>query len=701
MTDWALQQVWLIPLIPLLCAAAIAMLKKEARRPAAALAVGGIGLSFLLSLLVLARTFGPAPAGPEHSGPAAAAAHEPGHHGPAPGAGHAGAEASPHGTAFRSVSLFAWFTSGRHDVYIGFLVDPIAATMLVVVSLVSLLVFIYSIGYMAEDWNFTRFYCFLSFFAAAMLGLVISNSLLMLFMCWELVGLASYLLIGFWFHKPSANAAAKKAFIVTRVGDIGLLLGLLLLYQQSGSLVFHQAGGSGPGIFDQAELFSRPVTFLGCSATLATLAVLLLFVGAAGKSAQFPLHVWLPDAMEGPTSVSALIHAATMVAAGVFLMGRMFPLLEASPAAQMVISHIGGFTALFAATIAVAQNDIKRVLAYSTISQLGYMMLGLGVGGFVAGMFHLTTHAFFKALLFLASGSVILGCHHEQDMLNMGGLRARMPVTFATYFVGTLALAGLFPFAGFFSKDEILLAASHFGARLPLVLAMAAAALTSFYMFRQIFLVFFGEQRDPHYHPRESPRTMTLPLVGLALLALGAGWVGTPWRNLFHHYVAPGMAAHPFRLDIAAGSTMLALLGIAAAYLLYGRRPLAAGQGDPLAARLGPVHSLLRNKYYIDELYQQTLVRLAAAGAAVAGFVDRHIIDAALHALGRASLFVASFDQWVDNFFINGGFDRLCDFVRGAGTGLSRAMNARSQHYLRFVVAGLLLLLLIYHRLVS
>jgi len=389
---------WLIPVLPMLAAGLCALLKREQKRLSATLTIGSMGLSLVLALSAFVT----------------ALAH------PA-----------------RQVVNFAWMQFGTQWVRLGWLLDPLAAVMLVMVTFVGLLIFIYSLGYMAHDDNFTRFFCFLSLFAGAMLGVIISNSLLLLFMCWEVVGLTSYLLIGFWFHRPAAAAAAKKAFITTRVGDLGLLIGMVWLYAQSGTLLFYD---NGAGCLEQSA-----VTNLGAHVTILGMAVstaigLLIFCGAVGKSGQVPLHVWLPDAMEGPTPVSALIHAATMVAAGVYLVARVYPLMSGH--ALEAVAWVGAITAFFAACIAVAQNDIKRILAYSTVSQLGYMMLGLGVGGVAVGMFHLITHAFFKALLFLGAGSVIHGCTEEQDIRNMGGLRRYMPITFLTYAAGMLALCG-------------------------------------------------------------------------------------------------------------------------------------------------------------------------------------------------------------------------------------------------------------------
>jgi NADH-quinone oxidoreductase subunit L len=464
--NWIADQLWLIPALPLVAAAMAAFLRRDQGRLAAGLAVGSMGLALVLSLGALVVTLGV--------------------------------------DGVREVRRVPWVSLGEARLELGWVLDPLGAGMLGMVSLVGLLIFIYSVGYMARDGNFVRFFCFMSLFAAAMLGLVISNHLLLLFMCWEVVGLASYLLIGFWHHKPEAAAAARKAFLTTRVGDLGFFLGVLWLYAEAGTLLLYDGGN---GCLEGAALTALVTkTVLGGMA-VSTAISLLIFCGAIGKSGQVPLHVWLPDAMEGPTPVSALIHAATMVAAGVFLVARVYPLMSVTATgagvsgALMVVTWVGAITALFAALIAVAQTDIKRILAYSTVSQLGFMMVGLGTGGVAVGMFHLITHAFFKALLFLGAGSVIHGCHEEQDIRRMGGLGRLMPVTFLTYAAGMLALAGVPFFAGFWSKDEILHAAIGWPVtRLPFYLGLAGALLTAFYMTRQVCYVFLGEYRGRVRH---------------------------------------------------------------------------------------------------------------------------------------------------------------------------------------------------------
>jgi NADH-quinone oxidoreductase subunit L len=594
----------------------------------------------------------------------------------------------------RITSNFRWFDFGSTSVQLGWVLDPLGAIMAVMVSFVSLVVFIYSLGYMAKDENFTRFFCFLAFFAAAMLGLIIANSLLLFFMCWELVGLASYLLIGFWFQKPSAAAAARKAFIVTRIGDLGFLVGMLLLYARTGTLLFYDSGN---GCLDQ----------VAAGGLVASTAIsLLIFCGAVGKSGQIPLHVWLPDAMEGPTPVSALIHAATMVAAGVFLIARVYPLM--TPDALQVVTWVGALTAVFAAGIAVAQNDIKRILAYSTVSQLGYMMMGLGAGGIAVGMFHLMTHAFFKALLFLGAGSVIHGCHEEQDIRKMGGLRKRLPVTFAAYAVGMMALCGvpLF-FSGFWSKDAILDALHHWhGSRAPFYLGLLGAFLTAFYMTRQVCRVFFGKATTAQAeHAHESPAVMTIPLVMLAVAAAVAGFFGTPAWPWFQNYLKGGtaefdlsklMSEHQWPIMLA--STMLVTAAIVWSGWLYGRaaaRP--AMETDPLEHAQPGLFTLLKNKFYVDEFYDATVVRLTVSFAKFSDWLDRVIWGGLVKAVCWIALALAHLDRNVDDSVVNGGFDLGAETVRGSGRWVSRLQNGQVQRYLRIIglaFCGILILLL-------
>src|SRR5216110_3229019 len=484
--SWIIDHLWLIPAVPFAASLVILSLSKLRRKSAVVLAITGQVVALAMSVLAFLLTL--------------------------------------QTQGFRVIQNFTWFTFGEETLRLGFVLDPLAAVMLVMITLVGLCNFLFSVGYMADDKNFTRFFAYLSFFSGAMLGLVIANSLLLLFIFWELVGLASYLLIGFWIEKPSAAAAAKKAFITTRISDMGFFLGMLWLYGRSGTLLFYNGGN---GCLESASL-----AILGASATFIAL---LIFCGAAGKSGQFPLHVWLPDAMEGPTPVSALIHAATMVAAGVFLVARVYPLFSVdainglTPSLTVVV-WIGVTTALMAALIALAQADIKRILAYSTVSQLGLMMVSLGVGGVAAGIMHLLAHGFFKALLFLGSGSVIHGFHGEHDIRKMGGLRWLMPITFGTYAIGMMALSGvpLF-FSGFWSKDEILHSAHAWSpSHWPFYLGLLGVVLTALYMTRQIIYVFFGDRRVASQHAHESPRVMTMPLIALAICAILFSIVLTP-----------------------------------------------------------------------------------------------------------------------------------------------------------------------------
>src|SRR5216110_1915793 len=455
--SWIIDHLWLIPAVPFAASLVILSLSKLRRKSAVVLAITGQVVALAMSVLAFLLTL------------------------------------QTHG--FRAVQNFTWFTFGEQTLRLGFILDPLAAAMLMMIALVGLCIFVFSVGYMAEDRNFVRFFAYLSFFSGAMLGLVIANSLVLLFIFWELVGLASYLLIGFWIERPSAAAAAKKAFITTRIGDMGFFLGMLWLYNRSGTLLFYDDG--------QGCLESVGLAMLGASATFIAL---LIFCGAVGKSGQFPLHVWLPDAMEGPTPVSALIHAATMVAAGVFLVARVYPLFSlgavngVTPSLTVVVS-VGVVTALMASLIALAQFDIKRILAYSTVSQLGLMMVSLGVGGVAAGIMHLIAHGFFKALLFLGAGSVIHGLHHEQDIRKMGGLRWIMPVTFLTYAIGMMNLSGVpFFFSGGWTKEEILHRSAHWPVSpLPHYLMLAGVILTALYMTRQMIYIFFGSARNTDF----------------------------------------------------------------------------------------------------------------------------------------------------------------------------------------------------------
>ncbi|MBI3895944.1 MAG: NADH-quinone oxidoreductase subunit L, partial [Acidobacteria bacterium] len=521
----------------------------------------------------------------------------------------------------------------------GFLLDPLSAVMILVVTGVGFLIHVYSVGYMAHEGGYYRFFGYLNLFLFFMLMLVLANNYLLLFVGWEGVGLCSYLLIGFYFLRKSASTAGNKAFIVNRIGDGGFVLGMLLMLQTFGTLNFLQVN-------EQAASGS----FSMGNSTI-TVMTLLLFIGATGKSAQIPLYVWLPDAMEGPTPVSALIHAATMVTAGVYMIARSNALYVLAPDTMSVVAGVGAFTALFAATIGIAQNDIKRVLAYSTVSQLGYMVMACGVGAFGAGVFHLSTHAYFKALLFLGSGSVIHALSGEQDMRKMGGLKNKIPITYATFMVASLAIIGLPPFAGFFSKDEILWQAftTEVGAGWLLwLVGFLTAGLTAFYIWRLVFMTFFGESRVDHevaHHIHESPKVMTVPLMILAGLSIVGGWIGWPaalgGSNRFEHWLEPvfepgrrileAEAAHAAEHSASQEYLLMTLsvavagFGVWLAYHFFLKRREAA---EGLAQAYSGIHGLLANKYYVDEVYNAVFVEgMAKGGGSALGRFDANVID--------------------------------------------------------------------------
>jgi NADH-quinone oxidoreductase subunit L len=678
---WIVRNLWLIPALPAFAAALIALAKQRQRRFAASLAIGSMSCSLLLSILAFAHTLGQS--APEYIN-------------------------------------FPWLQFGTDWLKLGWLLDPLTAVMLVMVTFVGLLIFIYSTGYMAHDENFTRFFCFLALFAGAMLGVVIANNLLLLFMCWEIVGLTSYLLIGFWYQKPEAAAAAKKAFIVTRIGDLGLFLGMMWLYSLCGTLSFYD---NGAGCIEHSAISAMLAHTAAFGLTASSAIGLLIFCGAAGKSGQVPLHVWLPDAMEGPTPVSALIHAATMVAAGVFLVARVYPLMSASTggpsAALQVITWVGAFTALFAAFIAVAQNDIKRILAYSTVSQLGYMMMGLGVGGVAVGIFHLITHAFFKALLFLGAGSVIHGCNGEQDIRKMGGLRRLMPITFATYAVGMLALCGVPFFAGFWSKDEILHAAHIWSiSAAPYYMGAAGALLTAFYMTRQVYYVFLGARREPqqthsahhaavhenHAAVHESPSVMTWPLAILALFAALLGFLGTPAWPWFQAFLESSHAALNFAAFAENGiallmivSTIIVFAGLAFGWWLYGRTPITSAESPDALERLQPrLFHALANRLYVDELYRLTIIRLARWTSLALNWMDRWIWNGAVHLIAWTVTGVAWIESFLDTHLVNTGFNESCEGIAQGGRLLSRMQNGRVQRYLGMLGVAFILLVVIF-----
>jgi NADH-quinone oxidoreductase subunit L len=682
-------------------------------------------------------------------------------------------------------SSVLWMNTGGSGFFLGVQVDPLTTAMLFMVPLACTMIFIYSIGYMAHDARQARFFSLIALFAGAMLTLVVADNLMLLFVGWEVMGLCSYLLIGFWFEKPSAYKAAIKAFTTTRVADVIMLLGIVYLWATTGTLSFREI------VYNEEvlqQLVALPAIIIpGLSA--AGLIAICLIIGTIGKSAQFPLHVWLPDAMEGPTPVSAMIHAAAMVSAGIYMLLRMFPLLEAggdphhglfSPP-LLLMAVVGSVTALFAATIAVAQNDVKKVLAYSTISQLGFMVAALGIGAYIAAAFHLLTHAFFKALLFMASGSVIHGmehgqahvehahdhdddeaheahgaaahaeahghdehAHHDdahghaahddhghhfdpQDMLNMGGLRRTMPVTWITFLIGGLSLSG-FPLltAGFFSKDEILLDAWYgvtkgYGPHALVFFLLAISAfLTAFYTMRQLGLTFMGEPRTEAARHANLGRgvvavTMTLPLVILAFFAIFAGYVGvhpdlpvlgpllSGNGNPFFNFIAPTLPIKPEKVAFdwvpVLTSIGVALGGIAVGYLMYWRKPLQAGQPDPLVAILGaPLHNTLRNKYYFDELYGMVFVRPAQwfSRNVAYEFIDRGVIDGFLHLIARVATWIGDFIKVMNHWLIDGVGDGIPELLARFGIWFRQIQTGRVQQYILIAAFATLVIALIF-----
>jgi NADH-quinone oxidoreductase subunit L len=591
--------------------------------------------------------------------------------------------------------LYSWLEVGDVAVPVGVLVDPLSAVMMLVVTFVGFLIHVYSIGYMHGDRGYARFFTYLNLFMFSMLVLVLANNYLLMFLGWEAVGLCSYLLIGFWYEKKSAADAGKKAFIVNRIGDAGFLLGLFLIWTTFGSLTY-------------ADVFAAVDP--GVGAGVLTAITLLLFVGAVGKSAQFPLYVWLPDAMEGPTPVSALIHAATMVTAGVYMVARSHPLFELAPFSLELVAWVGALTAVFSATIALVQNDIKRVIAYSTISQLGYMFLGAGAGGYASAVFHLGTHAFFKALLFLGAGSVIHSLHGEQDIRRMGGLWKAMPITAWTFLLAALANAGIFPLAGFWSKDEILLNAYTRGLTVPWALGMIGAFLTAFYMFRLFFLVFTGTFRgDAHAarHLHESPPSMAYPLAALGVFTVIAGFVFgfPPDHGVYHRFVAPVFeaahhatphAGHPsVALEVVMGAISLtvALLGVAVAHWFYVRKPELPVS---LARRLTGVYRTLLNKYWVDELYQAVFVDF---GKRLCGFlwgVDSRVVDGAVNGSSWVTVRLSFLSAWNDLKIVDGLVNAVAEVIQGGGSRLRRLQTGVVQNYILAMSLGILGMVILY-----
>ncbi len=581
-----------------------------------------------------------------------------------------------HGYAF---AWFTWIPAGDFVVNVGFVVDPLTACLLIVVTTIGLLVHVYSIGYMSHDASYWRFFAYLNLFMFSMLLLVLADSWLVVFVAWELVGLSSYLLIGFWFRKRSAALAAKKAFIVNRVGDLGFILGIMAIFVNTGTL----------DIRDSIHILTSPT--LAAFPIPLWITALLIFTGAMGKSAQFPLHVWLPDAMEGPTPVSALIHAATMVNAGVYLVARANPLFAAVPSTMVVVAAIGIFTAILAASIAMTQTDIKRVLAYSTLSQLGYMFAALGVGAWTAAIFHLMTHGFFKGLLFLGSGSVIHSVHEEQDMRKMGGLAKKIPITYATMLIGSLAIAGIPPLAGFFSKDEILGESFKLGFLWVWAIGFVVAGLTAFYMFRLMGLTFWGEFRGPKAiwdKIHESPWVMTVPLILLAIPSIGLGMaLGLPFgSSTLSGWLEPifrqadtlmGRAAEPFALFGIDGaliilSVAVAAAGIAVAWRLFGTNLLGLRiKGRPetvtaMSARAPFLYRASLNKWWFDDLNHLLFMVIGGRIAYAAWWFDREVVDGTVNAIGRGTV--------------------------SSGRGLRRIQTGRVQNYALGIAIGLIVM---------
>ena len=632
---------WIIPLLPLLAFAGIVLVTNPNKKLSSSLSIGAIVTSFVLSVVVLGEVMG-----------------------------------NPIPREF----YISWLNISGLKVDFGILIDPLTSVMLMVVTIVSMLVQIYSVGYMAGDPRFSRYFAFLSLFTFSMLGLVLSNNFFSIFIFWELVGLTSYLLIGFWFEKKSASDAGKKAFITTRTGDLGFIVGILVLTTAAGTFNFQH-------IFEKIEAGAIPTV-------LVTLSAIFIFAGAVGKSAQFPLHVWLPDAMEGPTPVSALIHAATMVAAGVYLVARCMSVYAASESAALVVAIIGTLTAFMAASIGLVQNDIKRVLAYSTISQLGYMIMVLGLGGYTAGTFHLMTHAFFKALLFLGAGSVIHAVH-TNDIWEMGGLYSKMKITAVTFIIASLSISGIFPLSGFWSKDEILAVTSQ---KHPIFLVIAAlvAGMTAFYMFRLCFVTFFGKPKDQEKfnHAHESPKSMTVPLCILAFLSVFAGWVGIPWIKggyssfvFFHHphHVKPN-------LILMLASTVIAVSGIVLAYLIYYRGTFSP---DTIREKFKPIHKILFNKYYVDQFYNMTIVSPILKLSDRLFKFDLGVIDWIVNGVGNFTVFLSDIKEWFDSHIVDGAVNGIGYLIKEAGSTGRKIQTGQLQNYAFVIFFAILIVLLV------
>ncbi len=669
-----LELTWLIPILPVVACALIFAFGRKLPGEGAYVAIAAMLVSLAMSLVIAVQWFG--------------------------GLGH-----EVHNLFTVSVP---WMPAGGINIDMGFSVDSLTVVMLLVVTIVTSMVEIYSVGYMHGDVRYPRYFAYMSLFAASMLTLVIANNMILMFMSWELVGLTSYLLIGFWFERPSAMRAAKKAFLVTRVGDVGFLAGMVLLFLYTGSLnLFGESG-----IFENLNQIQGFVQVGPWALSALAVVGLLLFCGAVGKSAQFPLHVWLPDAMEGPTPVSALIHAATMVAAGVYLIARMYPIYlnDHTGVALQVIAYVGAFTALFAATIGIAQNDIKRVLAYSTISQLGYMIMALGVFGYVAAVFHLMTHAFFKSQLFLGSGSVIHGTG-TQDIREMGGLKPKMPWTYWTFLIATLALCGI-PFtAGGFSKEEILGVAFHTH-KIVFIAGVIGAFLTAFYMFRLVYKTFHGSPRNHEVHAHESPKVMLVPLIVLATLAVVSGYFGTPFANYFEHHISPVLGHHEeilhdvlrelphgFNLTVFLIGTVAALAGIGLATIIWFKPILKIEKLEP---SFGWLAKLVENKYYIDEIYQATIIRALMFAAAFMFWFDKWVIDYAIvNGVGYITRVASVVWGWFDLNIVDGIVNLVGWTTKFFGSVLRRFQTGVVEQYVFLLVVSALVMcaaVLIGHR---
>ncbi len=655
-----LENIWIVPLLPIMSFAVIVLFTRGNENISKAISIFAISAGFVLSVITLIEMLGK-PAGYVHD------------------------------------AGFDWLVLGSFKLQIGIYVDGLAAVMLMVVTIVATLVHIYSIGYMKGDPRTSRYFSFLSLFSFSMLGLVLANNFFLIFCFWELVGVSSYFLIGFWFEKKSAADAGKKAFITNRIGDWGFIIGLLLAFFTFGTLsyteIFAMVGGGTDAVHGAAEAAHGAAQHF--EPHMLAMIGIFLFAGAVGKSAQYPLHVWLPDAMEGPTPVSALIHAATMVAAGVYMIARSMAIYHASPEAAIVVATVGGITSLMAATIGLVQRDIKRILAYSTCSQLGYMVMALGLGAFTAGTFHLMTHAFFKACLFLGSGSVIHAVH-AQDIFRMGGLSRKMKVTTITFIIASLSIAGIFPLSGFWSKDEIIASAEHHP--FFLVLAIAVAFMTAFYMFRLVFVTFFGQPRDKeaYEHAHESPKTMTWPLIILAFLSIFAGWVGIPWLpkgfgSFVTDYTGHGHHGH-FNFILAAISTVVAVSGIALAYFMYIKKSI---KSEVWAEKMKAMHTFLLNKWYWDEIYQKIIIDPTLWVANVLAVFDKLVIDGLVNFMGKFTLVLAWLHNIFDKYIIDGAVNGTGYTVRGIGWVFSRFQTGRLYNYAFVFLFGVVVILII------